>query len=112
MANGAPGSPGYIEEMYRTAVNRAYYAAFLHARSYCRNQFQKPQAYGGPGAHSDVIKDLRAATRPSEQDAGDSLSSLFGRRKKADYDEAARVRWDKDVVDALQEANDVFNFLP
>lgn len=64
------------EQIYlRTAVNRAYYAAFLTVRDGC--QISKKAKRD----HSEVIKYVRSKNRGT----GDQLDSLFRARTTADY---------------------------
>jgi uncharacterized protein (UPF0332 family) len=66
----------YDEQIYlRTAVNRAYYAAFLTVRDRCQISVKDKRD------HHKVIKYVRDRNRS----AGDQLDTLFRSRTTADY---------------------------
>ncbi len=68
----------------RSAVSRAYYAAFHVARKLLVDMgFQISK---GPGAHGDVCKYLGNAGNPSVEHAGNNIGDLKGWRNQADYD--------------------------
>ena len=68
----------------RSAVSRAYYAAFHVARKLLVDMgFQISK---GPGAHGDVCKYLGNAGNPTVEHAGSNIGDLKGWRNQADYD--------------------------
>ena len=68
----------------RSAVSRAYYAAFHVARKLLIDMgFEISK---GPGAHGDVCKYLGNAGNPSVEHAGSNIGDLKGWRNQADYD--------------------------
>ena len=68
----------------RSAVSRAYYAAFHVARKLLIDMgFEISK---GPGAHGDVCKYLGNAGNPSVEHAGNNIGDLKGWRNQADYD--------------------------
>lgn len=70
----------------RSAINRAYYAAFLTARTYC----EKKKLPTGTGAsHEKVIGSL--IDRRDLARYGNQLNDMKRLRHKADYD------WDREV---------------
>jgi hypothetical protein len=76
---GGPGSP----ESYRSAISRAYYAAFNVGVETLR-------AIGihlseGPAGHGELRHCLGACGDPDLDDASGLLGTLHGRRRRADY---------------------------
>lgn len=68
------------EACYRTAISRAYYAAFCTAREYL---CQKTSAsYNGGDAHRKVREDLR---RCGKSRIANQLETIMDSRHKADY---------------------------
>jgi uncharacterized protein (UPF0332 family) len=77
-------STGYREAEWRSAVSRAYYAAFHVARRLLRQcGFLVPQ---GDQAHAFLWRRLSNCGHPDVVNAGQLLNSLRGRRNWADYD--------------------------
>ncbi len=73
-----------IEAEWRSAVSRAYYAAFHEARRRLRQLgFEVPR---GEGAHAYLSLRLSNCGTPPLQDAGYTLNSLRRERNRADYD--------------------------
>lgn len=69
-----------VEACYRTAISRAYYAAFCTAREYLN---QKTSAsYNGGDAHRKVREDLR---RCGKSRIANQLETIMDSRHKADY---------------------------
>src|SRR5262245_28965489 len=92
------------EADWRTAISRAYYAAFHTAREYMtRIRFRVP---AGEQAHAYLW--LRMSnTGDSKLDAvGRLLRDLRGRRNNADYD-LARPRSQANATDAIVDAKDI-----
>ena len=78
-----PSGPGMVEAAWRTAASRAYYAAFLLARSCMRRwgcSFR-----GDYAAHSKVIGGLDFSGVPSLREVADALGKLEHLRTEADY---------------------------
>jgi hypothetical protein len=76
---GGPGAP----ESYRSAISRAYYAAFNVG-------VETLKAIGiplseGPAGHGELRHCLGACGDPDLDDAGGLLGTLHGRRRRADY---------------------------
>ena len=68
----------------RSAVSRAYYAAFHVARKLLVDMgFEISK---GPGAHGDVCKYLGNAGNPTVEHAGSNIGDLKGWRNQADYE--------------------------
>lgn len=82
---------------WRSAVSRAYYAAFHHARGHL--EATRGEVVGRPGqsVHQAVARALKSGQNEMEQRVGDKLWELRGYRNAADYDGDA-------AVDAVQVA--------
>ncbi len=76
---GGPGTP----ENYRTAISRAYYAAFHVGVEALRSIGIRPS--DGPGGHGEVVRCLGACGASDLQEAGIRLKILHSRRRQADY---------------------------
>lgn len=68
------------EALCRTAISRAYYAAFHEAKSFVDFEVQTG------GAHEKVIKALRASDDKNTRRIGNDLDKLRKLRIRADYD--------------------------
>lgn len=77
--------PGYSEEAaYRTAVSRAYYAAFCRTRDYAQANLRfRPSRTARD--HQQLIDHLRLQAHPWG-DIADDLDDLRGWRNQCDYD--------------------------
>jgi uncharacterized protein (UPF0332 family) len=84
----------------RSCISRAYYAAFLVAREITGTK------KGGNRSHQNVIDDLKK----QNPFAGDNLSALHVKRKKADYDVELDIVHDE-VVIALGLAKEILTDL-
>jgi uncharacterized protein (UPF0332 family) len=82
---------------YRTAVSRAYYAAFHLGVGILRAI--GIQLGDGPAAHGELRHCLGASNDADLEDARDLLRSLHARRIRADY------RMDDTVVETRKEAD-------
>jgi hypothetical protein len=69
----------------RSAVSRAYYAAFCLARNYLRDNLGFNPSYTGED-HRDVVKRLRLEGRGLRK-AGENLERLRQWRNQCDYDD-------------------------
>ncbi|MCK0744116.1 HEPN domain-containing protein [Chromohalobacter nigrandesensis] len=76
----------YDQARLRSAVNRAYYAAFLTGRTYCD---EKALVTGTGASHEKVIHAL--LDHPNLAKRGNQLNEMKRLRHKADYD------WDRDI---------------
>jgi uncharacterized protein (UPF0332 family) len=102
---------GSSEAEWRSAVSRAYYAAFHVARElFLSMNFRVPQA---DRAHSYLWLRLANAGAPDVQLAGNRLNSLRGQRNRADYASrpplaqataANEVKNAEDIIQALDAA--------
>jgi uncharacterized protein (UPF0332 family) len=68
---------------YRTAISRAYYAAFHHAGEFLTDLGVKPSS--GQGAHGGIPHALNASQDKEIEKSGSVLASLYTQRRKADY---------------------------
>ncbi|MGR3309772.1 MAG: HEPN domain-containing protein [Candidatus Brocadiales bacterium] len=74
---------GTEEAEYRSAVSRAYYAAFLFARQLLVEWgFQVKHAYGG---HDELYKRFHNCGQTEIVEAASDLKDLYSRRLDADY---------------------------
>lgn len=86
----------------RTCINRAYYAAFLVAREKSKNKSD------GVGVHSDVIAHYKKKTPK----LGNQLSTLFYKRKKADYElNGNSIITKRDSGKAISQAKEILESL-
>jgi uncharacterized protein (UPF0332 family) len=103
---------GSTEAEWRSAVSRAYYAAFHVARQLLRRcGFAVPRA---DQAHAYLARRLAYAGHPDVCRAGTRLNSLRGDRNRADYDlhlpmtqahAAAQVQIAKEIIHHLDAAS-------
>ncbi|MBL8793901.1 MAG: HEPN domain-containing protein [Planctomycetia bacterium] len=102
---------GATESDWRSAVSRAYYAAFHVARRYFSElNFTVPRA---DRAHQYFVFRLGNSSEPTVEQAGRELDTLRRLRNRADYDEspaltqsqaAASVRLAESFVQTLDSA--------
>ena len=71
------------QAFYRTAVGRAYFASYCHARSYAEQHLDFVRTHG-PNDHEYVRDTIRAAGKVKEASALDDLRKF---RNQCDYDE-------------------------
>jgi len=81
-----PNSPGPEEASLRSAISRAYYAAFCSARNFARAK-DGLVVSKGPRAHGQVIGHFKATRDRSRRKIGTDLDRLRVNRNKADYDD-------------------------
>ena len=82
----APNSPGPREASLRSAISRAYYAAFCVARNFGRDRGEFTPT--GTGADHGLVRDhfLLSSDR-TRRKIGADLDRLRDSRNKADYDD-------------------------
>ncbi len=80
---------GGTEAEWRTAISRAYYAAFLVARGLLRDVGFSPPP--DESAHKYAVYRLSNCGAPAIQQAGRDLDSLKRLRNRSDYDEAIAI---------------------
>jgi uncharacterized protein (UPF0332 family) len=102
---------GSTEAEWRSAVSRAYYAAFHEARQLLEDLGVSVQR--GDRAHAYLWLRLQNSGHPQIQQAGADLNALRGLRNQADYDlkrpllqgiAAPQVRLAERIIQALQNA--------
>ena len=100
-----------LQCVYRTVVNRAYYATYLHAREWILNNgpYNSLESYsdGKSGYHKAVILALNSL---KQYKAGSKLGDFKDLREKSDYKLVEIVSKD-DARHALNLARDIFNLL-
>ena len=77
-------TPANLEARQRTAISRAYYAAFVSARNYLRDYKKLPIPQTAE-AHRDVAQHFRHNAETSNQTIADNLRRLRLYRNQADY---------------------------
>jgi uncharacterized protein (UPF0332 family) len=99
---------GTAEADWRSAVSRAYYAAFHVARLLLRQGgFAVPRA---ERAHAYLFLRLSNSGHPLVEQAGVNLNSLRSTRNRADYD-LDRPFDEQTAIDNFQLADDVIRLL-
>ncbi len=92
---------GTTEADWRSAVSRAYYAAFHVARAFLTELgFDTPRA---DAAHAYLWRRLENGGHVPLALAGSRLNQLRGERNRADYDLQTDLRW-KDAQAAVKSA--------
>lgn len=101
------GLPGCTDEArLRTAVGRAYYAAFGHALKYCQRRGYAPRYNGSD--HPRVRDYLKSLTLMS---VAAKLERLHEWRKDCDYRDPIRGSLAIMAAGAMTQAQDVINAL-
>ena len=77
-------TPANLEARQRTAISRAYHAAFVSARNYLRDYKKLPLPQTAE-AHRDVAQHFRHNAETSNQTIADNLRRLILYRNQADY---------------------------
>src|SRR4051812_17673884 len=83
LAQQAPGSPT-PEALLRSAISRAYYAAFIQARNRLRDVERRPVPRRD--VHEYVIRQFTNSRDYKRQKVGKNLVRLREHRTRADYD--------------------------
>ena len=100
-----------LQCVYRTVVNRAYYATYLHAKEWIfdNGPYNSLKSYsdGNSGYHKAVILGLNSL---KQYRAGSKFSDFKDLRVKADYN-VVEIISDDDAKYALNLAKDIFNLL-
>ena len=81
---GQPTPPASQEAKMRSAISRAYYAAFMSARNY----LQETEGYSIPttaDAHKYVLQQFKQSSDRERQNIGRNLENLRRDRNAADY---------------------------
>ncbi|UQA57776.1 hypothetical protein [Polyangium aurulentum] len=95
----------------RSAVSRAYYAAFNEARQYVRREFPEVFIDKDAAAHGKVWDTLASKGRSREEvETGRRGNMLRRDRNKADYDGTVPVKHNQ-VRLVIRQANDIIDAL-
>lgn len=86
MLTGRTTIPSSQEAKLRSAVSRAYYAAFCQARNHLRDEEGHTIPPGGQ-AHPYVRDALRSSSDRARKQIGNDLDRLRRRRNQADYED-------------------------
>ena len=102
------------EAAHRSAVSRAYYSAFCHARNYALNDIQNPLVISTPDekgkVHTLVIDYFKNNADRFLEPVGISLRHLRGWRNDCDYED--NFNPSPVVKQALLQADSVHKILP
>ena len=96
------------EAFLRTALSRAYYAAFCYARNYAQH-YLKFDPHGDPDDHGRLRHHLRSRKRGGTATRLDRLRQW---RNESDYHDEISIELPRAVAAALAEAAYVFASLP
>lgn len=83
---GQATSPSSQEAKLRSAISRAYYAAFCEARNHLRDREKHSIPRGGQ-AHPYVRNQFKKSPDKVRREVGENLNRLRIDRNKADYDD-------------------------
>ncbi|WNY25979.1 HEPN domain-containing protein [Methanolapillus millepedarum] len=100
------------DSAYRSAISRAYYAAFLEARSYAANRMDFSSSKTGKD-HTILANFYKKSKEHSVQDIGDYLFKLKKWRLISDYDIPAEysVPIKEQAKDAILHSIQIFSKL-
>jgi uncharacterized protein (UPF0332 family) len=84
---GQTGTPAGQEARQRSAISRAYYAAFCQARNHLRDQEGHPLPGDGQ-VHAYVRDQFRDSPDSRREQIGENLNRLRIDRNKADYEDS------------------------
>lgn len=96
------------EAALRSAISRAYYAAFGLAAARARTEGGAVPRTGE--AHAEVWKHFESANDQYRRKIGQDGKRLRWRRRQADYDEAVRISTG-DVTDSIRRADSIIRFI-
>lgn len=105
LAGVSKNTPGQ-EANFRTAVSRAYYAAFCKARNYLRDVDKDTQVTGTRDIHSYVLDQFMKSPDPIRGKIAVNLERLRRYRNMADYDDTMTIN-QTNVVKTLKQAEQV-----
>ncbi len=86
-----PNSPGPEEASLRSAISRAYYAAFRVARNFGRDKGEFTPTQTGQD-HWPVMNHFRSSPDRTRRKIGLDLDRLYDNRTSADYDDVLTGR--------------------
>jgi hypothetical protein len=102
---GQSGSGYSCEAAERTAVSRAYYGAFCHARNFAATNLSFIPSYN----HKDHVALPNYFKRIGHMDIADNLLELRLWRNQCDYDDFI-VSLEQIVQEAIDRAQEVINY--
>ena len=86
--DGRPhGRPFSAEAKKRSAISRAYYAAFCSARNYLRDKEHDQDIRAGGDVHGYVRKQFKTSEDEVAREVGEDLARLVAKRNLVDYDD-------------------------
>lgn len=98
------------EASQRSAISRAYYAAFHTARRYVRAKLPEVRLNKAGEDHFHVWDSLKKSARREERAAGIKGKALYDARKRADYD-LVGLSFPRATSEALENAGSVLRCL-
>lgn len=105
-----PNSPGPEEASLRSAVSRAYYAAFCSARNLARDRREITLTHTGRD-HWLVQKHFQDSPHPTRRQIGTSLDRLRDYRRQADYKDDLDGSAVSQAIFSIKVARNVLNAL-
>jgi len=75
------------EAKKRSAISRAYYAAFCSARNYLRDKDLDQDIRAGGDVHGYVRKQFKISKNKVRREIGEDLARLIAKRNLADYED-------------------------
>jgi uncharacterized protein (UPF0332 family) len=112
LANTLAVAPDSGPAGYRSAVSRAYYGAFLTARSLIQDEIGIKCKIGSVSAHTVLQMFLQNCHVPEAIQVGIMLGNLHERRKHADYDMDNGEPEDPAISnESVAQANDIIERL-
>ena len=98
------------EAKKRSAISRAYYAAFCSARNHLRDKEHDQSIPVGGDAHGYVRKQFKTSKDKVRREIGEDLARLVAKRNLADYDDTIErlegethlvLNWSQEVLSDL-----------
>jgi len=98
------------EAKKRSAISRAYYAAFCSARNHLRDKEHDQNIPVGGDAHGYVRKQFKTSKDKVRREIGEDLARLVAKRNLADYDDTIErlegethlaLNWSQEVLSDL-----------
>jgi len=105
-----PTSVGPEEAALQTAISRAYYAAFHHARRFAQGRGDVRLTERGED-HSLVIRYFQESRERQREKIGTDLDRLYDHRRKADYKRPLRENLPSKVQASLVIASRILEAL-
>ena len=111
LAGQATATPSE-ESKKRSAISRAYYAAFCSARNYLRAVERDQNIPVGGDAHGYVRNQFKTSRDKVRREIGEDLARLVAKRNHADYDDTMErlngdtylaISWSQEVLSDLSQ---------